>query len=1069
MVSFKKGLTAMLAFLVALPTWLLVEYIKAPIAEASESENITVDYVTASTEDGYYKAGSDLDIVVVFSDDVYVKKGTPKLSLDLGSGDHFADYQDVDGNQMYFAYQVRLGDDSADLNYKTKQSLRLNNGAVIEGAGEDHKAVDKTLPSLDSDDSLASRKNIVVDTVSPVVTVNPKTTDDQTPSLSGNVNDLYLDEVSISVDGKDYPATVDDGEWILPDNAIDPALVDGTYDIVSTATDLAGNSGADETINELIVNMVPTVRVDYSTEAPTNQDVVATLVGVNKSVTVTNNEGLNTYTFTVNGDFTFEYTDGVGHTGSVIASVRNIDKEVPERPVIDQAEIISPINADEEKVTGTAEPLSTVLVTSGEYFDNVIADESGDFEITLPLIQDSTNVFNFVSKDAAGNESAAAAISIVEDSQAPTIIIERDPDQDASIADYNVTITYGDDAIVRLYSLDGSEPEDYIGTFPVGDEGLHTVTATGVDRAGNHLSVSASFTIDKTAPVIELNGPEEMTIEVGTEYDEAATVSDNFDKSVVLDIRGSVDWETLGVYLLSYDAEDNAGNEADQKQRIVHVVDTTIPVITLIGEEEVSVLKGNVYNDAGATVLDNNDKEIELISNNPVDSTVSGEYLVTYNATDSAGNYALEVTRKVTVYANIINVYEPDQTVILPENYGNPVLIDLSADATNTVLDLSALQDEDGVATLIGDIIIKAIIGDTVMTIVLPAGTEITGPEGWNGKINLPTLTENIADLTVSDGSFAKEIEAISIGLTGQSLSLSAPVKITFEGRASRMAGFVNEDGEFVEITNICADSEKPLDEEFSKTGECKAFDGEDLIIWTKHFTDFVYYSEEEVVAPKFTLSSKIENDKLYVVVNFKGLGDEVEEYIIYVNDKPTLVEPAKEDVGHKYEVKIQVLTEGTYSVVLRAKKQNVESLNDNYKEIEVKKPVVAITPSSTVVTTTVDSQEIVTPEIAPTPVGPARASASAPKIEEKIDESTDDDGIIKGDDTKDQENEDINWTPWIILFILIILAGAATGGYFYWFAGEEDGKNKEKPEPKKTPAPAKKKEKSTKKKYRRW
>jgi hypothetical protein len=61
-----------------------------------------------------------------------------------------------------------------------------------------------------------------------------------------------------------------------------------------------------------------------------------------------------------------------------------------------------------------------------------------------------------------------------------------------------------------------------------------------------------------------------------------------------------------------------------------------------------------------------------------------------------------------------------------------------------------------------------------------------------------------------------------------------------------------------------------------------------------------------------------------------------------------------------------------------------------------------------------------------------------------KADDSA---GKIKGDEEVDtsEEEESVNWTPWIILFILIILAGAATGGYFYWFAGEDEMEEKTK------------------------
>lgn len=44
-------------------------------------------------------------------------------------------------------------------------------------------------------------------------------------------------------------------------------------------------------------------------------------------------------------------------------------------------------------------------------------------------------------------------------------------------------------------------------------------------------------------------------------------------------------------------------------------------------------------------------------------------------------------------------------------------------------------------------------------------------------------------------------------------------------------------------------------------------------------------------------------------------------------------------------------------------------------------------------------------------------------------------------DSNVEDEKESINWTPWLILFMLILLAGAASGAYFYWF-GDESSKS---------------------------
>jgi len=72
----------------------------------------------------------------------------------------------------------------------------------------------------------------------------------------------------------------------------------------------------------------PTATVSYSEEGPTNGSVVATLVP-SEPVTITNNGGSASYTFTANGSFTFEFVDAAGNAGTATAIVTNIDKTAP--------------------------------------------------------------------------------------------------------------------------------------------------------------------------------------------------------------------------------------------------------------------------------------------------------------------------------------------------------------------------------------------------------------------------------------------------------------------------------------------------------------------------------------------------------------------------------------------------------------------------------------------------------------------------------------------------------------------------------------------------------------------
>lgn len=78
--------------------------------------------------------------------------------------------------------------------------------------------------------------------------------------------------------------------------------------------------------------------------------------------------------------------------------------------------------------------------------------------------------------------------------------------------------------------------------------------------------------------------------------------------------------------------------------------DTEKPVITIIGEKEITINQGSGYNDEGAKAMDNVDGDItaSIKVKNNVDTSKVGVYSVVYSVSDKAGNKA-EASRKVTV------------------------------------------------------------------------------------------------------------------------------------------------------------------------------------------------------------------------------------------------------------------------------------------------------------------------------------------------------------------------------------------------------------------------------------
>lgn len=79
--------------------------------------------------------------------------------------------------------------------------------------------------------------------------------------------------------------------------------------------------------------------------------------------------------------------------------------------------------------------------------------------------------------------------------------------------------------------------------------------------------------------------------------------------------------------------------------------DTTAPVITLIGADTLNLTVGDIYTELGATT---DDGSLVVIDSTNVNTATDGSYVVTYNATDSSGNVAIQVARTVIVEAEII-------------------------------------------------------------------------------------------------------------------------------------------------------------------------------------------------------------------------------------------------------------------------------------------------------------------------------------------------------------------------------------------------------------------------------
>ena len=218
----------------------------------------------------------------------------------------------------------------------------------------------------------------------------------------------------------------------------------------------------------------------------------------------------------------------------------------------------------------------------------------------------------------------------------------------------------------------------------------------GLVRADMALSNPVIF--HYCAPVITLNGTNPQIIGVGTPYSElGATALDadfgdgDLTDKIVID-SSAVDTSSPGSYNVTYDVTDSDGYAA-QVIRTVIVEDNTPPVITLIGNNPQVLEIDEAYVESGATAIDSLDGDISGnidINATSVDASTVGDYFVTYDVMDAAGNPAQQVTRTVTVQntstsSPVVHVASLDGSVSGKKNLNYQVNITLEGDLASGV------------------------------------------------------------------------------------------------------------------------------------------------------------------------------------------------------------------------------------------------------------------------------------------------------------------------------------------------------------------------------------------------
>ena len=277
-----------------------------------------------------------------------------------------------------------------------------------------------------------------------------------------------------------------------------------------------------------------------------------------------------------------------------------------------------------------------------------------------------------VITDGNGCSSSCQKIVSVTDNTAPTLTgtaYAGTTGTNACMADAATAAPFSAADAIQGYTdnCGGAVTAELTDTQVTGTDCAWTVEYTFkvVDGCGNELTGQTYSNTggDKTAPTLAsgMSWPADVTgIEAcksvnaagATEAEIAALYEDNCGATVVVTktVHTALSGDDCS-WSITYNYNISDGCNSVDNQITYSGGNKNLPEISLIGESTVLVCVGKAYTEEGATASDHCGTDISgsisIVSN--VNTSIAGNYSVTYNVTDGCGNSALEVTRTVIV------------------------------------------------------------------------------------------------------------------------------------------------------------------------------------------------------------------------------------------------------------------------------------------------------------------------------------------------------------------------------------------------------------------------------------
>jgi len=312
-----------------------------------------------------------------------------------------------------------------------------------------------------------------------------------------------------------------------------------------------------------------------------------------------------------------------------------------------------------------------------------------------------------------------------------------------------------------------------------------------------------------------------------------------------------------GFIQLTVDAKDQAGNVATTVTKTIEA-DNSIPQAKA---DYFTTIKNTPIFISSALVLIN-----DTDSSGDILQVLQGADFIFTPQADFIGTVSLSYT--VTDGANVVTgtiyiIVTPDLgenektlqpvTELGPEDKKIVVVdtpfestINVSSGTSNATLDLSNIvtsSETEKAAVLIGKINVNVNSNIGNLNLQLPEAVSIAGPASWNGNIKVPTVLDK-ASFKINPAATTTAL--IEVGSDDAKLILSKAARLVIPNQASQKAGWIQA-GVFTPINTVCESDNQAKADDLPAGGNCKIDAGSDLVIWTKHFTKFITYTESPV------------------------------------------------------------------------------------------------------------------------------------------------------------------------------------------------------------------------------